>query len=530
MEGDWRKREISKTKNRWFFGLGLAGLGLLFFLTIRTSIFVNYVNYDYATEFIDYARGAPGVKWVMDDIEAIADHTGAGKDLKIAYDDEVSWPMSWYLKDYPNGSFYGAQPTREALNAPVVISGPKNWNKVELLLGSNYHRFEVIRMWWAIEDYKDLSWERIRNAVTNADMRKALWDIWWERDYTRYANLTGAALKPPTEWPLVDKMRIYVRKDITLQMLSLSLGSTILPDIPQVVDDYADIQQEITPDLIISGDELKTPRNIAIGKDGSIFVVDTGNSRIVKYKSSGELVNAWGSQTLVGETLPPPGSFNEPWGIAVDSEGNILVADTWNHRIQKFDSEGKFLLQWGVAGGIEEGLDRMWGPRGLAVATDGTVYVTDTGNKRVIAFSPKGKALFAFESVGDALLDEPVGITLGLDGNVYVADTWNMRVAIFSPDGKFLSSFPIQGWRSDSMENKPYIAADQSGKIFVTDPESFRVLVFSAEGSPLFVFGKYGPEENSFGMPNGITIDTAGSVWIADAGNNRLVRFVNIQP
>ena len=80
------------------------------------------------------------------------------------------------------------------------------------------------------------------------------------------------------------------------------------------------------------------------------------------------------------------------------------------------------------------------------------------------------------------------------------------------------------------MENKPYLAADSAGQILATDPESFRVLIFSAVGEPLFVIGNYGTEENSFGMPNGITIDTAGSVWIADAGNNRLVRFSNIQP
>jgi len=71
-----------------------ASLGLLALLTLRTSIAVNYKNYDYATEFIDYAHGAPGVKWALADIAAIANHTGAGQDLKIAYDDEVSWPMT----------------------------------------------------------------------------------------------------------------------------------------------------------------------------------------------------------------------------------------------------------------------------------------------------------------------------------------------------------------------------------------------------------------------------------------------------
>ena len=105
-----------------------------------------------------------------------------------------------------------------------------------------------------------------------------------------------------------------------------------------------------------------------------------------------------------------------------------------------------------------------------------------------------------------------------------------MRVTIFSQEGKFISSFPIQGWNSDSMDNKPYIAVDSEGRVFVTDPEGYRVLVFSPNGDPLFVFGKYGPEDNAFGFPNGVALDSTGALWIADAGNNRLERFSLKQP
>lgn len=530
LDGNWRQYTAYKKKDEWFSRIGLVGMGILFLLTARTSFFVNYVNYDYSTEYIDYAHGAPGVKWVLNDLQAIANHTGAGKDLKIALDDEVSWPMSWYLKDYPNQAFYGAQPNREALNAPVVIAGPKNWSKVELLLGSNYHRFEVIRLWWPIEDYKNLTWERIQYAFVNPEMRAALWDILWKRDFTRYSSLTGAVLKPPTEWPLAEKMRVYVRKDIALQMLSLSLGTTMLADVPQPADAYAGIVREIKPVQIIQPGDLNAPRNMAIGNDGSIYVVDTGNSRIVKYNSKGESVTTWGSRTPEGQIPPGPGTFVEPWGIAVDADGNILVADTWNHRIQKFDSDGKFLLQWGVSGQAGEGLDRLWGPRGLAVASDGRVYVTDAGNKRVVAFSSDGKALFEFGTNGDAKVDEPVGIALGPDANVYVADTWNMRVAIFSPDGKYLSGFPIQGWKSDSIDNKPYLAVGRDNRIYLTDPEGYRVLVFSTDGKPLFVFGQYGAEDGSFGLPNGLALGLDDSLWISDAGNNRLAHYPAVSP
>ena len=224
----------------------LGGMALLTLLTFRTSFVVNYLNYDYTTEFIGYAHGAPGVKWVMADIEAIANHTGQGSGLKIAYDDEVSWPMVWYLRNFPNQVYFGAEPTDQILDAPVVLAGANNWSKVEALLGNRYHRFEVIWRWWPLEDYKELTWARLRSALINPAMRRALWDILWSRDYRRYANITGQKLDPPVNWPLAGRMRAYVRQDIANQMLSLSLGSMHLADNPPV-DAYAGLQRRLEP-------------------------------------------------------------------------------------------------------------------------------------------------------------------------------------------------------------------------------------------------------------------------------------------
>ncbi|MAT43713.1 MAG: hypothetical protein CL609_15355 [Anaerolineaceae bacterium] len=523
-----RNRGVNISSPKWvriLKRIGFVAISILFLLTVRTSFLVNYVNFDYVTEFIDYAHGAPGVKWVMNELQAIANHTGIGKDLKIAYDDEVSWPMSWYLKDYPNRVLFGKESGREAFDAPVVIAGPKNWNKLDAFLGSKYHRFEVVRLWWPIEDYKNLTWERIQSAISDADMRAALWDIFWARDYTRYASLTGSSLYPPSNWSLAEKMRVYVKKDIALEMLRMSLGNTMLEEKSEKTDLYAGIWKNINADLTISSGGLNNPRNISVGPDGSLYVLDTGNSRVVKYNQNGDLVNSWGRQTLENQNPPLPGTFNEPWGITIDSENNVYVADTWNHRIQKFDSQGNFLIQWGKSGLAEEGLDRLWGPRGIAVSPDGRIFVTDTGNKRVVAYSSEGKALFEFEKEGESKLDEPVGITLGKDEKVYIADTWNMRVAIFTQDGSYVASFPIQGWESMSIDNKPFLTSDYQGNIYITDPEGYRVLVFSGEGKPLSVFGQNGVDEGSFGITNGISSGLDATIWLADAENNRLLRY-----
>lgn len=526
MEGLRKRCEVGS--QRWQFPLRwitFIGVVVLTILTLRTSIAVNYKNYDFATEFIDYAHGAPGVKLALADIAAIASHTGAGGDLKIAYDNEVSWPMTWYLRDYPNQAYFGEQPDRQALAAEVVIAGPSNWKKVELYLGNRYHRFELTRLWWPIEDYKNLTWERIRNAITNPPMRAALWDIFWDRNYQRYAELTGQKLNPPADWPLAERMRIYIKNETAIKMLSLSLGPMMLDDLPESVDAYAAVQKSVKPLQIYADLGLNAPRGIAIGPEGEIYVADTFNSRIVKLDAVGNLLATWGSRTPEGQTPLAPGTFNEPWGVAIDNAGNIFVADTWNHRIQKFNAEGNFILEWGVAGVTSEGPDRLWGPRGIAVSPDGRVYVTDTGNKRVAVFDSNGKFLSEFGNQGEARLDEPVGIAIGLEGRVFIADTWNLRVAVFTAEGQSVTNWPVQGWESDSIENKPYIAVDRQGRVYITDPEGYRVIVFSSSGEALAAFGQYGPEENAFGLPVGVAVGADGNLWISDAGNNRLEKF-----
>ncbi len=525
----WREVVEQRQSVSWqAFGAGIP-IVILLLMTARTSYLVNYVNYDYTTEFIGYAHGAPGVKWAMEDIERIANQLGQGKKMTVAYDSEVSWPMSWYLRDYPG--FFGDQPNRGALeNAPVIVVGSKNWQKVESYVGGDYSRYEVIRMWWPMEDYRDLTWERIRGAFTDPQMRQALWNIFWSRDYILHGQITQQEHNPPAKWPLEDRMRVYIRKDVSAQVVRLNAQGSQLADLPTQDTVFTGKQVELKPNLVLAVPGLSSPRNLATAPDGSVYVVDTGNSRVLKVDKAGKVLTSWGSRTLEGQTPPAEGTFNEPWGIASDGQGNVYIADTWNHRIQKFDREGKFLLEWGTGGMSSDGTDRFWGPRGVVVSLEGNVYVTDTGNRRVLVFDPQGKFLFEFDQQGDAQLDEPVGIAIGADGLVYVADTWNKRVAVFSLQGKFERSWPVGGWNSVSIDNKPSLAIDRQDRVYLTDPEGYRVLVYAKDGTPLAAFGRFGEEDDGFNLPTGIVIDPQGEVLIADAANNRVLSYPSIKP
>ncbi len=157
------------------------------------------------------------------------------------------------------------------------------------------------------------------------------------------------------------------------------------------------------PQLVISvaGDLTLNapPRDMATASDGSIYLADSRNHRIVHLDAQGLYLNSWGNYGNVMDGDTPGGRFNEPWGIAVGPDGNVYVADTWNHRIQVFSPDGQFLRMWAsfdIAGTV----DGFWGPRGIAVDKDNHVYVTDTGKQRVVIFDAEGNYLNQFGGLG----------------------------------------------------------------------------------------------------------------------------------
>ena len=489
---------------------------LLCILTIRFSWMASYINYDTAKEFIVYAHGTPDITLTMREIEEISRRTVGDKQIKVAYDNESTWPFEWYLQEYPNTAYYGSQPTKQALDAPIVLVGPPNDTKVKPFLGNNYYWFKRRLIWWPMEEYKDLTLRKIINVLRDPAKRRKWWSIFFYRKYPRSTD----------DWYYKDEFYFCVRKDVVNQLWDYGVG----PAPVEVVEDpYAKGKREVAATLIWGSQgkgngQFQDPRGIAVDGEGNVYVVDSNNHRIQKFDSNGKFLAQWGSEGT------GPGQFKEPWGIAVDAEGNVYVADTWNHRIQKFDSEGNFLLQWGSfrdTGGVAVGAEGLfWGPRDIAIDAAGNLYVTDTGNKRVQVFDPNGQFLAQWGGFGveDGQMDEPVGITIDDEGYIYVADTWNQRVQKFDPDFKFVAKWPISGWYGQSVVNKPYLAV-ADGRVYVTDPEGYRVIVFDRDGEFVATFGEYGFDSKSFALPIGIAVDTEGNIYVTDAANHRVMKF-----
>ena len=505
-------------------------IALLCIFTIRTSIIANYIKFDEQTEFINYASGAPGIKIVMEQIEGISRTSTDGLDIKIAYDDDVSWPFTWYLRNYNNQVFFGGEPSRQVFqDTPLVIAGNNNWPKVEALLKKNYHTFEYIRMWWPMQDYFGLDLERVVNNITDPERLAALWDIWYRRDYTRYGDINGVDYSL-SNWPVVDRMRFYVDKKLASELWDMRAMTNMQP-IPIVVDPFEKVSVTRTASFAwgsngSSAGKFDRPRDVAVGGNNEVYVADTFNHRIQKFDTNGNLILQWGEYSSVHQGEGSSNGLNEPWGLSVSTDGMVYVADTWNHRIVKFDIYGKWIASWGSFG---DGVDlySMWGPREVSIGPAGLVYVADTGNKRISVFTQDGVGVRQVGKGGslEGELEEPVGVTVDSDGLIYVADTWNARIQVFTNEGSYLRQWPVPEWEGQSLDNKPYIAIDNTGRIFATAPEGYRVLVWDLYGKPVLGWGNFGNDLQSFDLPTGIDLDAVGGLYVTDTGNDRVMYF-----
>ena len=546
----------------------LVFFALLAVLTSRAAFRASYITYDQATEFLVYAHGATGIKEIMAQAKEISERTTGGMGIALAYDASapdtgVSWPFVWYLRDFTQQTSFD-QPTRSLRDSVVVIVDEKNFDKIEPALGPNYYRMDYIRMWWPMQDYFSLSYDRDASqpfpedyackgvvgflklvkskdytpfceAFTNPAIRAGIIQIWLNRDYTKYAEAKVRTDLTLTTWNPADKMRLYIRKDVASQIWNYGVAPTVLET---VADPTEGKYISLASDLIVNIESqnprpMNAPRSLAFAKDGTVYVADSRNHRVLHLDMDGKVLHEWGTFADGVNTPVDSGTFNEPWGIAIAPDGSVYVTDTWNHRVEKFTSTGKFITAWGIFGQGETP-DSFYGPRGLAVDAEGRVYVTDTGNKRIAVFDGNGNFITQFGSAGldPGLFDEPVGIAVDKNGTVYVVDTWNQRIQTFVPvetEGN-LSFVPekqwdVYGWFGQSLDNKPFIAVNDDLHVFVTDPDGFRVMEFDQNGALVRVWDDLSSGDSNLGLPSGIAIDNEGHVWVTDSLNNHLMRY-----
>ncbi len=524
--------------------LGLGGVALLFLLTVRFSYMLNYINYDMATEYLVYAHATPDVKRALNEIDLISERTVGERNLMVAYDDDTSWPMSWYMRLYPNARFYGSSPNSDSMSAPVIIVGPKNYDAVHPYVVRDYVKRSYRLIWWPDQGY--FGWTPQRMVETLRDPQK-MEDLLQIIFYRRYPGGEGdGEWRDLTKWPNRHEFEMWVRRDIAADIWDLGVAPVAAVEGAASSIPETDNVAKTMYDGVYDGMPLLNLRAVAVGTDGRRYIADTDNHRVVVLNAAGELVNAFGSYCQLAEAdsdtcIDPDGDgprdagdgqFYEPWGIAVDDDGTIYVADTWNGRIQALDIDGNLLRKWGYFSSTSGELgdaNALFGPRGLAVDRDGNLLVADTGNKRILHYRPDGSLIQQIGGGGviPGRFEEPTDVAIDPnDGSVYVADAWNRRIQKFSTDLSFVAEWPVNSWESQDRLHKPYLAVVGSGDVYASDPAMYRVLVYGSDGSIKTSFGRYGTEMDRFSLPTGLATDpTTNELVVADGGNSRVMVF-----
>ena len=219
--------------------------------------------------------------------------------------------------------------------------------------------------------------------------------------------------------------------------------------------------------------EFDLPAGIAVDRNGNFLVADTNNGRIEKFAPTGTFLD------IIGTKGSGQGQLGAPNGIAVDHTGNIYVADAGNHRVQKLSADGKLIAEWR---GPDVGF---YGPRRIAIGPDDSVYVMDQGRTRVVKFSPDGQVLTVWgtKGSGDGQFDDPASVAVDPMANkVYVADPRNKRIQVFDSDGKFLTKWIVPEWGGQyGFED---LAIDsKNGRLYASSANINAVLIFDLNGN-----------------------------------------------
>lgn len=211
----------------------------------------------------------------------------------------------------------------------------------------------------------------------------------------------------------------------------------------QLFDEEGNLQRTVRQ-FDVGGDReaLDTPVGIVADQQGNLFITDMGSSCVKKFSPDGTLLEVFGSEG-VGET-----ELLAPRDADLDRDGNLYIADTDNNRILKWDQKGNCLLTLGIneldedAGWMREGVEsgEFDGPQGVTLDSAGCIFVADTNNHRIQKFNPAGEFLFAFGEEGEdaGAFYYPNDIQVDATGDIYVSDANGGRIQKFDPDGQFV--------------------------------------------------------------------------------------------
>lgn len=305
------------------------------------------------------------------------------------------------------------------------------------------------------------------------------------------------------------------------------------------------------------------PQGIAVDSSGNVYVSDTGNNTIRKITPAGVVTTLAGAAGLSGSTngTGATARFNGPRGITVDSSGNIFVADTFNHSIRKIVTAGVTTfaglpLITGSADGVGAVAQFSSSVYGIAVDSSGNIFVADTGNKTIRKITPSG-VVTTFAGVAGssgstdgagavARFSFPYDVAVDSSNNVYVADLGNDTIRKITPAGVVTTLAGLagsygsaDGTGSAARFNGPQgVAVDSSGNVYVADNGNDAIRKITPGGVVTTFAGLAGSSGSTDGTgtaarfysPSKIVVDNpgnTGNIYVADSGNRTIRKITS---
>jgi len=313
--------------------------------------------------------------------------------------------------------------------------------------------------------------------------------------------------------------------------------------------------------------QLNSPQGLAVDSSGNIYIADAGNNRVRIVAPSG-IISTFagnglpGSYGSVGDWSPAPqANLHLPSGVAVDPSGNVYIADTRNHslRLVKASGPSAGLMQTiagdTYAGYMGDGLlalghSEFSGPEDVALDSLGNIYIADTGNAYIRKITTDGmlNSIAGDGSIGysgdgglatGAGLYQPTAIVVDAAGDVYIADTEDDRVRMIGAanlDINTIAGNSFPGYAGDngpagaSQLNTPTgVAVDSAGNLYVADSLNGRIrkipksaTISTVAGNGVYSYsGDGGPAAKAEAyVPQGVAVDASGNRYIADSGNH----------
>ena len=237
----------------------------------------------------------------------------------------------------------------------------------------------------------------------------------------------------------------------------------------------------VTPVTALVSSGLNTPQGVAVDTHGNVYIADTGNNAIKQWNP------------ITQQTAALVSGLNTPRAVAVGTNGNLYIADSGNGAIEES----------GPSNPLVSGLAN---PSGVAVDSQGNVYFSNTGNNAVEEWTAASQQVTTLAGSG---LNNPTGVAVDGLGNVYFADTANNIIKEWVAPGG-----PVTPIVSSGLNNPAGVAVDGQGRIFIADTGNNAIEQFSAGSLTTLVSGLSGP--------TGIALDGQGNIYVADTNNNAI--------